>query len=148
MTDINTYEGLMRKCIELAKLAKARGDSPVGCVIVKGGEIISEGIEGVRSHNDITCHAEIEAVRKATVVLDNSDLSDCTLVTTHEPCIMCSYVIRHHKIGVVVVGRTVEDVGGYSSALPVLLDTTVSKWATPPVIIDRVLEQECKDLSD
>ena len=145
--DISPYENLMRKCIELAKLAKARGDSPVGCVIVKAGEIVSEGIEGVRTHNDVTCHAEIEAVRKATVILGKSDLSDCTLVTTHEPCVMCSYVIRYHKIGVIVVGRTVEDVGGYSSAFPVLLDRTVSRWAEPPIIIDRILEQECKDLS-
>lgn len=146
MTDIEKYESLMRKCIELAKIAKTRGDSPVGSVIVRGEQIVGEGIEGGKTHKDITFHAEIEAVRNATAALGKTDLSDCFMVTTHEPCIMCSYVIRHHKIGLIIVGITTGEVGGYSSALPVLLDRTVSKWSAPPKIIDKVLEQECKAL--
>lgn len=138
----------MRRCIELAKMAKERGDSPVGSLIVKDGQIVAEGIEGGKTHKDITFHAEIEAVRIAAARLGTTDLSDCTMVTTHEPCIMCSYVIRHSKIGLIIVGRTTGEIGGYSSALPVLLDRTISKWTTPPKIIDRILEQECKDLSN
>lgn len=136
----------MRRCIELATIAKHRGDSAVGSVIVKGGKIIAEGIEGGKTHHDITFHAEIEAVRKAVGVLGKTDLSDCFLVTTHEPCIMCSYVIRHHKIGLVIVGITTGEIGGYSSALPVLSDKTISKWSNPPQIIDKILEQECKEI--
>ena len=136
----------MRRCIELAKIAKERGDSPVGSVIVRDGQIVGEGIEGGKTHRDITFHAEIEALRHATANLGKTDLSGCIMVTTHEPCIMCSYAIRHYKIGLIVVGMTTGEIGGYSSALPVLLDRTISKWTTPPKIIDGILEQECKAL--
>jgi len=146
VTDIETYEALMRRCIELAKIARQRGDSPVGSVIVRDGQIVAEGIEGGKTYNDITYHAEIESVRNAIANLGKTDLSDCFMVTTHEPCIMCSYVIRHHRIGLLIVGMTTGEIGGYSSALPVLLDRTVSKWAGPPKIIGKILEQECKAL--
>ena len=148
MTDIKQYESLMRRCIELAKIAKQRGDSPVGSIIGKDGQIIAEGIEGGKTHKDITYHAEIEAIRNAIVTLGKTDLSDCFIVTTHEPCIMCSYVIRHHKIGLIIVDMTTGEIGGYSSILPVLLDRTISQWTTPPKIIDKILERECKDLYD
>lgn len=145
-TEIEQHENLMRRCIELAKIAKQRGDSPVGSIIVKAGQIVGEGIEGGKTQQDITFHAEIEAVRNARATLGTSDLSDCLMVTTHEPCIMCSYVIRHHKIGLIIVGMTTGEIGGYSSALPVLTDRTIAKWTAPPNIIDQVLEQECKAL--
>ena len=142
------YESYMRDCIKLAKIAKDRGDSPVGSVLVRDGKIISEGIEGVRTYKDITFHAEIEAIRNATKTLGKSDLSDCILITTHEPCIMCSYVIRHHKIKLIVVGLTTGETGGYSSAFPLLLDKTITKWSEPPQIIDGILERECRDLKN
>src|SRR5690348_18103391 len=103
MFDIKEYESLMRRCIVLAKIAKQRGDSPVGSLIAKEGQIIAEGIEGSKTHKDLTFHAEIVAVRNAIANLKKTDLSDYIMVTTHEPCIMCSYVIRHHKIGLLVV---------------------------------------------
>lgn len=145
--DIEIYESLMRQCIELAKIAKARGDSPVGAIIVKDGQIVGEGIEGGKTCKDITFHAEIEAVRKAAAILETTDLTGCTMVTTHEPCIMCSYVIRHCKISLLIVGVTTGEIGGYSSALPVLVDRTISRWTAPPKIVDKILEPECKALS-
>ena len=48
MADVKQYESLMQRCIELAKIAKQRGDSPVGSIIGKDGQIIAEGIEGVK----------------------------------------------------------------------------------------------------
>ena len=92
---VKEYEDLMRRCIELAKIAKERGESPVGSVIVKNGQIIGEGIEGGRMHKDITFHAEIEAARNAIAMLGTTNLSGCYMVTTHEPCIMCSYIINN-----------------------------------------------------
>jgi tRNA(adenine34) deaminase len=145
--DVTQYEAFMRRCIELAKIAKSRGDTPVGALIVRNGQIVAEGIEGTKTRKDITFHAEIDAVRNATLNLGKADLSDCVMVTTHEPCIMCSYVIRHHNIGLIIVGMPTGEIGGYSSALPVLLDRTISKWSGPPEIVDRILEQECKELS-
>jgi len=140
------YEAYMRKCIALAQIAKARGDSPVGSILVQNGSIIAEGIEGGKTHQDITFHAEIEAIRNARTTLGKTDLSDCILVTTHEPCIMCSYVIRHHKIQLVIVGLSTGEIGGYSSALPLLTDKSISKWAEPPRIVEGILEEECRGL--
>lgn len=140
------YEAYMRKCIALAQMAKARGDSPVGSILVQNGSIIAEGIEGGKTHQDITFHAEIEAIRNARTALGKTDLSECILVTTHEPCIMCSYVIRHHKIQLVIVGLSTGEIGGYSSALPLLLDRSISKWDEPPRIVEGVLEEECRAL--
>jgi tRNA(adenine34) deaminase len=146
--DKRYYENLMRQCINLALIAKERGDSPVGSIVVKDGSAISEGIEGGKTHKDITFHAEIEAIRQARDVLNRSDLSDCILITTHEPCIMCSYVIRHHRIKQIIVGVSSGEVGGYSSALPLLLDRTVTTWVEPPKIISGILEQACKELKN
>jgi len=88
----------MKRCEALAAIAAERGESPVGSVVVLGGKIIGEGIEAGKSKQDVTFHAEVEAVRDA-VRKHGKDLSTATLYTTHEPCILCSYVIRHHRNG-------------------------------------------------
>jgi len=140
------HEIFMRKCIELALVAKQRGESAVGSVLVRNGEIVGEGIESAKEHKDITFHAEIEAVRQATKFIETADLSDCIMYTTHEPCIMCSYVIRHWRIKTIVIGVTTGEIGGFSSQLPLLLDETIKRWGQVPEIITGVLEQECSEL--
>lgn len=122
------------KCNELAAKAKERGDSPVGSVLIYNNHIIGEGIEGGKTHNDITFHAEIEAIRDAIQKNPNIDLSQSTMYTTHEPCIMCSYVIRHYKIKRIVMVNTVGNIGGYSSNYKILLDKTIDKWGEIPEI--------------
>ena len=144
--EINNHEYFMHQCIKLALIAKQRGDSPVGSVIVKEGKIIGEGIEGGKTHKDITYHAEIEAIRQATNLLQTQDLSDCILYTTHEPCIMCSYVIRHTKIQTIVTAISTGEIGGFSSHFPLLADTTIKKWTKPPNLINGILEEECRAL--
>ena len=138
----------MRKCIELATIAKHRGDSPVGSIIVRDGAVVGEGIEGNNTHGDITFHAEIEAVRDAVKRLGTQDLSCCTLYTTHEPCMMCSYVIRHARIKTVVSGLTTGETGGFSSRYPILIDATIGKWGRPPEMVTGVLEKSCRELND
>lgn len=140
-------EGFMRECLSLARMAKERGDSPVGSILVRNGEIIARGIEGGKTHKDITYHAEIEAIREARTLLNTADLSDCIMYTTHEPCIMCAYVIRHSRIPTIVMGLTTGDIGGASSAYPLLKDTGINKWGTPPQLITGILEEECRALS-
>jgi tRNA(adenine34) deaminase len=137
------YETWMRRCIALARIAQARGDSPVGAVIVRNGEVVAEGIEAGKSAQDITRHAEVEAISVARKVLDPSDLSDCLLVTTHEPCILCSYAIRHHRIPLVVFGVAVGEIGGYNSELAVLKERSVKRWGEAPQLISGVLEDDC-----
>ncbi|GAB3517477.1 nucleoside deaminase [Emticicia fontis] len=145
---MKVHQTYMKVCIDLAKIARQRGESPVGSIIVQNGLVIGRGIEGGKAHQDITYHAEIEAIRHATKYLGKQDLSDCVLYTTHEPCIMCSYMIRHTKIPLVVMGLRTGEIGGFSSALPLLIDTTITKWAEPPVIVKGILGKECAELVD
>jgi len=139
------HEYYMKFSIDLARTAKARGDAPVGSVIVQDGVIIAEGIEGGKTKKDITFHAEIEAIREANIITGNSDLSDCILYTTHEPCIMCSYVIRHARIQTVVFGVSVVETGGIHSPYPILTDTKVKIWGKPPRIVKGIMEREIKN---
>ncbi len=141
-----TQEAFMQQCIELGKQAKEQGESPVGSIITLGTEIIGRGIECNKKHNDITFHAEIEAIRRATEYLKSQDLSSCTMYTTHEPCIMCSYVIRQTKINTVIIGLMNKEVGGASSPYALLADTSITKWGKPPAIVSGVLEDECRKL--
>ena len=140
----HNHEYFMRACIQLALIAKANGESPVGSVVVYDGKIIGEGIEGGKTKRDITFHAEIEAIRRATTFLQSQDLTACILYTTHEPCIMCSYLIRHTKINTVVAGLTTGETGGHSSHLAVLADGNIKKWVAPPLFIAGILEAECR----
>ncbi len=141
------HEYFMRQCVELAKEALANGNPPVGAIIVKDEEIVGQGIEAGKSKGDITFHAEIEAVRHAVKKLNRKDLSDCSLYTTHEPCIMCSYVIRHHAVKEVVIGSTVKAIGGLTSIYPILIAKDIEIWSAPPLIVENVCNQECKALT-
>lgn len=126
----------MQRCAVLANAAAAKGESPVGAVIVKDDTLISEAMEAGKSKNDITCHAEIEAIRSAVAKLKTNDLSDCTLFTTHEPCLMCSYAIRFHKIKKLVYQNTVKYLGGISSSMPLLTTNEVPPhWGKAPEIV-------------
>lgn len=137
------HEFYMRQCIDLALIAKRRGESPVGAIVVRNEKVIAEAMEAAKTHQDITYHAEIVAVRQATAFLHSQDLSNCVLYTTHEPCIMCSYMIRHTRISEVVVGRTSGEIGGISSAYPLLLDASIERWGEPPKIVSGILHKEC-----
>lgn len=133
MIDDNFY---MNRCLELGVAAGEKGNPAVGSLIVKNGEIIAEAEEAGKSKNDITCHAEIEALRAAVKKLGTADLSGCILYTTHEPCVMCSYAIRFYKIEKVVYRVRVDYFGGISSSVPVLSSTEVpSNWSSPPEIV-------------
>jgi tRNA(adenine34) deaminase len=142
----NKHEDFMIACLELALISKQSGNSPVGSVLVREGQIIARGIERVKEQNDISFHAEIEAIRSATELLNSQDLSACTLYSTHEPCIMCSYVIRHTKIHAVVIGTSSGNTGGIHSGYPLLLDKKIKKWGKPPKIVLGILEKDCKEL--
>lgn len=126
----------MHLCEILGEAAAKKGNPPVGALIIKDDEIISEAEEAGKSKNDITCHAEIEAIRIAVKKLKSSDLSGCIMFTTHEPCILCSYAIRFYKIKKVVYQNAVEYLGGVSSSMPLLLSKEVPPhWAHPPEIV-------------
>src|SRR5574340_1270357 len=126
----------MHRCESLGKAATAKGNPPVCALIIKDDKIISEAEEAGKSKNDITCHAEIEAIRLAIKNTRANDLSDCVMYTTHEPCIMCSYAIRFYKIKKVVFLHAVEYLGGVSSPMPLLTSNEVPPhWSKPPEVV-------------
>jgi tRNA(adenine34) deaminase len=136
----------MRRCLDLARRAAVSDDTWVGSLIVLKGQIIAEGIERVKGKNDLTAHAEIEAVKEACAKLASSNLEGCTLYTTAEPCFMCSQLIRQTRISQVVFGRRVPHIGGVTSKFPVLTDATCDKWSPPPVVVAGILADECEQL--
>ena len=81
-----------------------KNEIPVGAVIVRNNEIVSKGHNLRDSKQVITKHAEIIAIEKANIKLNNWRLLDCVLYTTLEPCPMCKEVIKATKISKVVYG--------------------------------------------
>ncbi len=135
----------MSRCIELGKEALQNGNPPVGSILVKNDVVIGVGKESVKLSNDVTRHAEIEAIKDA--LINHQSLNDSTLYTTHEPCVMCSYVIRYYKIKTVVYGTKSSYVGGLTSKYNILEEKDIPKWESPPKIIQGILENECIQLS-
>ena len=133
----------MHLCEELADAAAKKGNSAVGAIIVEDDVIISQAEEAGKSKNDVTCHAEIEAIRIALRKLTTPDLSGCILYTTHEPCIMCSYAIRFYKIKKVVFKNAVDYLGGVTSSMPLLVSEDVPPhWTRPPDIVHMQLAND------
>ena len=144
---MDNHNNFMKQCIALGKKAMLKGNPPVGAIIVKENKVLGIGMEAGKSSKDITKHAEIEAVKNALKNSPNHNLCDFILYTTHEPCIMCSYVLRHYKVNTIIYGTGVPHVGGITSSLPVLKTTEIPKWDHPPIIIENILKKECDNLS-
>ena len=140
---ISNHEHYMSQCIDLAKVALKNGESPVGSIIVHDGQIIGTGIEAGKSTGDMTNHAEILSIRSAVSNGEKYLLSQSKMYTTHEPCIMCSYVIRHHKIPHVIYGISVDFVGGHTSGFDVLSTEEVPIWREKPKVTSGISLKEC-----
>lgn len=82
-------EELMRRAIKLSADSVSNGGGPFGAVIVRDGEIVAEGSNGVTILNDPTAHAEVSAIRQACKKLNCFDLTGCEIYTSCEPCPMC-----------------------------------------------------------
>lgn len=134
----------MERCIELGLIAKKNGESPVGSILVHKGEVISEGIETVKSVNDVTGHAELLAIKDAIKKGHIDILHEVSMYTTHEPCWMCSYAIRTYKIAKVVYAIPIPSIGGDSSAYKVLHTDSVDRWSAGPKIVGGFKEDLCR----
>lgn len=137
----------MLECIQLAKIALKNGNPPVGAIIVNDERIVGIGIESGKSTGDITNHAEILAVKYVISKGKGNVLKESVMYTTHEPCIMCSYVIRHYKIPKIVYSLPVNFIGGNSSKFSVLKTEHVPKWGKTPEIVSGICELESQDLN-
>lgn len=94
----------LRRAIELAVEARARGDEPFGAILVHNGEIVMEARNAVHSDTDVTQHAETRLVSKACRSLPADVVEDSTLYTSTEPCQMCSSAIHWARVPRVVFG--------------------------------------------
>ena len=94
----------MRAAIEEAKKAFNKGEVPIGAVIVKDGEIIARGHNLTETARDATSHAEMNAIREASKVLDNWRLSGCEMYVTVEPCTMCAGACLSSRLDAVYAG--------------------------------------------
>jgi tRNA(adenine34) deaminase len=99
-------EEYMRRALELARLAQAGGEVPVGAVVVLEDSIIGEGWNRPIAAHDPTAHAEIQALRSASFAVKNYRLTGATLYVTLEPCDMCVGAMFHARIARAVFGAT------------------------------------------
>ncbi len=136
----------MRRCLELATIARDRGDVPVGSVVAIDGLVVGEASETLPTGGSITGHAEVLACQAALDAAGRRDLAGATLYTTAEPCFMCSYVIRQLRVGLVVYGVETPLIGGATSAHPILTDPALDPWRPAPRVAGGLLRDECERL--
>ena len=90
----------MQRAIDLAiENVRSGQGGPFGAVIVRGGEIIAEGVNQVTAHHDPSAHAEIVAIRRACQLTGHFELKDCEIYASCEPCPMCLGAIYWARLG-------------------------------------------------
>ena len=136
-------EKWMKKALTAATDAAARGEVPVGAVVVKDDKIIAMAGNSPISLNDPTAHAEIIAIRNAASKLNNYRLPGTTLYVTLEPCIMCVGAMLHARISRLVYGAIDQKSGAVSSVYTIASDNLLNHKME---IAGPVLEQRCSSV--
>ena len=132
----------MNAALELAREAAAEGEVPVGCVIVRGGEIVGRGRNRRETGKTALGHAEIEAIYDANRNLGGWRLWDCTLYVTLEPCPMCAGAIVNARIPRVVYGASDAKCGATGS----VCDIFAMDFNHHPEVTTGVREEEAAAL--
>ena len=132
-------EQYMRLALELAQQAGQEGEVPVGCVIVRDGQVIGQGRNRRETDKTALGHAEIEAIGEACRNLGGWRLWDCTLYVTLEPCPMCAGAIINARIPRVVFGASDEKCGACGS----VCDLFAMEFNHHPTVEKGVYEEEC-----
>ena len=112
----------MRRALALAEEAALDEETPIGCVIVREGEIIGEGRNRRNTLGNPLAHAEMEAINQASGVIGDWRLEDCTLYVTLEPCPMCAGAIVQARIKRVVIGAMNPKAGCAGSIFNLLIE--------------------------
>lgn len=94
----------MRAALTEARAAAAAGEIPVGAVVAAGGRIVGRGHNLTEALNDVTAHAEMQAITAAAAERGAKYLDDCTLYVTLEPCLMCAGAIGWSQLRRIVIG--------------------------------------------
>lgn len=130
----------MKEALRQARKAAAGGDVPIGCVLVRQGQIIARGYNRRNADKSVLSHAEVSAIRKACRKLGDWRLEDCTLYVTLEPCPMCAGAIIQARIPRVVIGCTNPKAGCAGSVLDMLHEPGFNHQAETET---GVLGEEC-----
>lgn len=131
----------MRAALQQAQKSFSRGDVPIGAVIVRGGEIISQGSN--EKTQDPTQHAEIFAIREAAKKISSWNLSGCDLYVTLEPCPMCAGACVNARISRVIFGAKNHKSGAAGTLYNILQDTRLNHTCE---VVSGVMRQECLSL--
>jgi tRNA(adenine34) deaminase len=135
---METHERYMQMALAEARLAFDAGEIPVGVVVVCKDRIIARGHNLTETLNDVTAHAEMQAITSAASTLGGKYLQNCTLYVTVEPCVMCAGALGWAQIATLVYGAS-DPKRGYTVFAPKALHPKTE-------VFKGVLESECSDL--
>ena len=134
------HEVYMRQALALAREAAESGEVPVGCVIVRDGQVVGRGRNRREEKQSTFSHAEMEAIAGANETLGSWRLDDCTLYVTLEPCPMCAGAILNARIPRVYYGARDREMGACGGVLNLFMED----FPHPPALVGGVLEEECR----
>ena len=136
-------ESFMKQAVRQAKKAYDKLETPIGCVIVHEDKIIARGYNKRNMKKNTLAHAEILAINKASKVLGDWRLEDCTMYVTLEPCPMCAGAIVQARIPRVVIGSMNPKAGCAGSVLNLLQQDGLNHQVE---VTKGVLAEECSGL--
>lgn len=136
-------ESFMKQAVKQAKKAYDKLETPIGCVIVHEDKIIARGYNKRNMKKNTLAHAEILAINKASKMLGDWRLEDCTMYVTLEPCPMCAGAIVQARIPRVVIGSMNPKAGCAGSVLNLLQQDGLNHQVE---ITKGVLAEECSGL--
>jgi tRNA(adenine34) deaminase len=131
-------EYFMKRAFAEAVVAFEKGEVPVGAVVVCNGKIIARAHNLTETLNDVTAHAEMQAITAAANLLGGKYLTDCTLYVTLEPCVMCAGALGWAQVGKIVYGASDEKRGFKKFAANSLHPKTE--------VLGGILATECSEL--
>ncbi len=143
MLDFTQEEKDFFLCLKLLRKPKKsldKAEIPIGCVIVKDGEVLGRGHNAREELNQAIMHAEVMAIQEANRTVGNWRLLDCTLFVTIEPCVMCSGAIGLARIPKVIYGASNQKFGGAGSLYDILRDERLNHRVE---VETGVMEEEC-----
>ncbi len=123
-------ERWMLEALALARAAQARGEVPVGAVVVSDGAIVGRGGNAPIAANDPTAHAEIAALREAACALGNYRLPGCDVYVTLEPCAMCAGAIMQARVRHLVFGAHDPKTGACGSVIDLFAERRLNHHTT------------------
>ncbi len=141
--EYSNAERIMDVAILQAKLSGKKGEIPVGCVIVKDGNVIARSYNRREGKKDATAHAEILAIKKACAVVGDWRLDGCEIFVTLEPCPMCAGAIMNARLSKVWFGAYERKSGACGSAFNI---TGSNALNSKTVVTGGVKEKECAAL--